>query len=102
VRADIDVGVERMNAKIRKCADAEDSVHAGCRRSRARTGAVAVRLRSGEDLKSKSIDEFLAIAHEAITSKKMITPRNDSTIGRTGAVVLASLHCTPQLAPTRL
>jgi len=33
-------------------------------------GAVAVRLRSGEDLKSKPIDEFLAIAREAITSKK--------------------------------
>ena len=32
--------------------------------------AVAVRLRSGEDLKSKPIDEFLAIAREAITSKK--------------------------------
>jgi len=28
-------------------------------------GAVAVRLRSGEDLKSKTVDEFLAIAKDA-------------------------------------
>jgi threonyl-tRNA synthetase len=33
-------------------------------------GAVSVRLRSGEDLKSKSVDEFLALAQAAIDSKK--------------------------------
>jgi len=33
-------------------------------------GAVAVRLRSGEDLKSKSIDDFLSLAKAAITTKK--------------------------------
>jgi threonyl-tRNA synthetase len=32
-------------------------------------GAVAVRLRSGEDLKSKTVDEFLAIAQETINKK---------------------------------
>jgi threonyl-tRNA synthetase len=31
--------------------------------------AVAVRLRSGEDLKTKSLDEFLALAQETINSK---------------------------------
>ena len=31
--------------------------------------AVAVRLRSGEDLKSKTVDEFLALARETINSK---------------------------------
>jgi threonyl-tRNA synthetase len=33
-------------------------------------GAVAVRLRSGEDLKTKSIAEFLKLAQQAIQSKK--------------------------------
>jgi len=32
-------------------------------------GAVAVRLRSGEDLKTKPLDEFLAIARGAIDKK---------------------------------
>jgi threonyl-tRNA synthetase len=32
--------------------------------------AVAVRLRSGEDLKTKAIDEFLSIANQTIASKK--------------------------------
>jgi hypothetical protein len=31
---------------------------------------VAVRLRSGEDLKTKSIDDFLALAQQAVQSKK--------------------------------
>jgi threonyl-tRNA synthetase len=33
-------------------------------------GAVAVRLRSGEDLKSKSVDEFLALANQSIAERK--------------------------------
>jgi threonyl-tRNA synthetase len=33
-------------------------------------GAVAVRLRSGEDLKTKPLDEFIALAQAAIASKK--------------------------------
>jgi threonyl-tRNA synthetase len=33
-------------------------------------GAVAVRLRSGEDLKSKTVDEFIALAKETVASLK--------------------------------
>ena len=33
-------------------------------------GAVSVRLRSGEDLKSKTIEEFIALATGAVTSLK--------------------------------
>jgi threonyl-tRNA synthetase len=32
-------------------------------------GAVAIRLRSGEDLKAKPLAEFIALAREAIDSK---------------------------------
>jgi len=31
---------------------------------------VSIRLRSGEDLKTKSVDEFVALAQEAIRSKR--------------------------------
>jgi threonyl-tRNA synthetase len=33
-------------------------------------GAVSVRLRSGEDLKSKTIDEFITLASDAVKSLK--------------------------------
>jgi threonyl-tRNA synthetase len=33
-------------------------------------GAVSVRLRSGEDLKSKTVEEFIALAKAAIESLK--------------------------------
>jgi threonyl-tRNA synthetase len=70
IRADIDAGVERMNAKNPQGATAENSLHAGGRGSEQEQNAVAVRLRTGEDLKAKPIDEFLAIAQETIRSKK--------------------------------
>ena len=38
--------------------------------SEAENNAVSVRLRSGEDLKSKSVEEFLALAQEAIANRK--------------------------------
>ena len=70
LRTDIDSSVERMNAKIRNAQlqKIPYMLVAGDREQE--QGAVSVRLRSGEDLKSKPVDEFLALAKEAISNKK--------------------------------
>jgi len=67
---EIDSTAERMNAKIRNAQlrKIPYMLVAGDREQE--NGAVSVRLRSGEDLKSKSVDEFLALAQEAVTTKK--------------------------------
>ncbi len=70
LRIEIDSSVERMNAKIRNAQMQKIPYMLVVGDREQEQGAVAVRLRSGEDLKSKPIDEFLAIAREAITSKK--------------------------------
>src|SRR5438128_1435887 len=70
VRVELDSSVERMNAKIRNAQMQKIPYMLVVGDREQEQGAVAVRLRSGEDLKSKPIDEFLAIAREAITSKK--------------------------------
>ena len=70
LRIEIDSSVERMNAKIRNAQMQKVPYMLVVGDREQEQGAVAVRLRSGEDLKSKPIDEFLAIAREAITSKK--------------------------------
>jgi len=70
LRVQIDAGTERMQAKIRNAQlqKIPYMLVAGDREQE--NGAVSVRLRSGEDLKSKSVDEFLALAQTAIDSKK--------------------------------
>jgi threonyl-tRNA synthetase len=70
LRVQIDAGTERMQAKIRNAQlqKIPYMLVAGDREQE--NGAVSVRLRSGEDLKSKSVDEFLALAQAAIDSKK--------------------------------
>jgi threonyl-tRNA synthetase len=70
VRVDIDAGVERMNAKIRNAQMQKIPYMLVVGDREQVQSAVAVRLRSGADLKAKSIDEFLAIVTEAIESKK--------------------------------
>jgi threonyl-tRNA synthetase len=70
VRVDIDAGVERMNAKIRNAQMQKIPYMLVVGDREQEQSAVAVRLRSGADLKAKSIDEFLAIVTEAIESKK--------------------------------
>ena len=70
IRVGIDAGVERMNAKIRN-AQMQKIPYMLIVGDREQEGnAVAVRLRSGEDLKTKSIDEFIALAQGAVQSKK--------------------------------
>ena len=70
LRADIDASVERMNAKIRNAQMQKIPYMLVVGDREQEQGAVAVRLRSGEDLKTKPLDEFIALAQEAIKSRK--------------------------------
>jgi threonyl-tRNA synthetase len=70
LRVEMDTTVERMNAKIRNAQMQKIPYMLVVGDREQEQGAVAVRLRSGEDLKTKSIDEFLSIATEAIRSRK--------------------------------
>jgi threonyl-tRNA synthetase len=70
LRVDIDAGSDRMNAKIRNAQMQKIPYMLVVGDREQEQGAVSVRLRSGEDLKSKSVDEFLALAQEAVRIKK--------------------------------
>jgi threonyl-tRNA synthetase len=70
LRVEIDLSIERMNAKIRNAQMQKIPYMLVVGDREQEQGAVAVRLRSGEDLKSKPVEEFLALAQEAIKSKK--------------------------------
>ncbi len=70
LRVDIDSSLERMNAKIRNAQLQKIPYMLVVGDREQEQGAVSVRLRSGEDLKSKPLDEFLAMAKETVASKK--------------------------------
>ena len=70
LRVEIDKSVERMNAKIRNAQLQKIPYMLVVGDREQEQNAVAVRLRSGEDLKTKSIDDFIAIAQEAVQIKK--------------------------------
>jgi threonyl-tRNA synthetase len=70
LRAQIDSSVDRMNAKIRNAQMQKIPYMLVVGDREQEQGAVAVRLRSGEDLKTKPLDEFIALAKEAIQNKK--------------------------------
>jgi threonyl-tRNA synthetase len=70
LRVEIDSSVERMNAKIRNAQLQKIPYMLVAGDREMEQGAVSVRLRSGEDLKSKPVEEFLAMAKDAIASKK--------------------------------
>ena len=70
LRVAIDASTDRMNAKIRNAQMQKIPYMLVVGDREQEQGAVAVRLRSGEDLKSKPVDEFLAIARDAIQKKK--------------------------------
>ena len=69
LRVEIDASVERMNAKIRNAQMQKIPYMLVVGDREQEQGAVAVRLRSGEDLKSKSVDDFLNVASDAISKK---------------------------------
>jgi len=70
LRVEIDSSVERMQAKIRNAQMQKIPYMLVVGDREQEQAAVAVRLRSGEDLKTKSVDEFRSIAREAIEQKK--------------------------------
>jgi threonyl-tRNA synthetase len=70
LRVEIDTSVERMNAKIRNAQMQKIPYMLVVGDREQEQGAVAVRLRSGEDLKSKSIADFLSLAKDALANKK--------------------------------
>jgi threonyl-tRNA synthetase len=70
IRTEIDASLERMNGKIRNATMQKIPYMLVVGDREQQQGAVAVRLRSGEDLKTKPVDEFIALAQAAIASKK--------------------------------
>ena len=70
LRVDLDEGVDRMQAKIRNAQlqKIPYMLVVGDREQEA--GAVAVRLRSGEDLKSKTVEEFIELALAAVLGQR--------------------------------
>ncbi len=69
LRAEIDDSSERMQAKIRHAQLQKIPYMLVVGDKEAEAGAVAIRLRSGEDLKAKPLAEFIALAKEAIAKK---------------------------------
>jgi len=68
VRAEMDDGEDRMNAKIRNAQMQKIPYMLVVGDREQEAGAVAVRLRSGEDLKSKSVDEFIALVKKELNA----------------------------------
>ena len=66
LRVDVDTGSERMNAKIRKAQLQKIPYMLVIGDKELETGRVSVRFRSGEELKSKPVDEFIALIEKVI------------------------------------
>ena len=66
IRVDLDDAAERMNAKIRKAQVQKVPFMLVVGDQESEADSVSVRLRSGEDLKAKTVDEFVALATDAI------------------------------------
>jgi threonyl-tRNA synthetase len=69
IRAEVDASSERMQAKIRNAQLQKIPYMLVVGNKEKEAGSVSVRLRSGEDLKAKPVDEFIALAREAIDKK---------------------------------
>ncbi len=65
-RVDVDTRTERMQAKIRDAQMQKIPYMLVCGDKEAEAGAVAVRLRSGEDLKAKPLSEVLEMMKKAV------------------------------------
>ena len=70
IRAEINDSSERMQAKIRHAQLQKIPYMLVVGDKEAEVGAVAIRLRSGEDLKAKPLAEFIALVKEAIAKKE--------------------------------
>jgi threonyl-tRNA synthetase len=70
LRSEVDESNDRMQAKIRNAQLQKIPYMLVVGDKEAEVGAVAIRLRSGEDLKAKPLAEFIAIARQAIDAKE--------------------------------
>jgi threonyl-tRNA synthetase len=70
LRAEVDTSLEWMNAKIRNAQMQKIPYMLVVGDREQQQDAVSVRLRSGEDLKSKRVDEFISLAQQAVRSRK--------------------------------
>jgi len=70
LRVEVDDGAERMQAKIRKAQLEKIPYMLIVGNREMAEGKVAVRLRTGEDLGPKPVEEFIAMAKEAIEEKR--------------------------------
>lgn len=69
LRVEVDDSGDRMRNKIRKAQEQKVPYMLVVGDREVENGQVAVRLRSGEDLKGKPVDEFVAMARKAIDEK---------------------------------
>jgi threonyl-tRNA synthetase len=69
LRVEVDDSSDRMGNKIRKAQEQKVPYMLVAGDREVGSGQVAVRLRSGEDLKGKPVDEFVAMARQAIDEK---------------------------------
>jgi threonyl-tRNA synthetase len=70
LRTEVDSRSERMQAKIRDAQLQKVPYMLVVGDREAEAGAVAVRLRTEEDLGARSVEEFIAMAQEAIEEKR--------------------------------
>jgi len=71
-RAELDDTADRMNAKVRKAQLEKVPYMLVMGDKEAEAGTVSVRLRSEENLGPRPLDEFIAMAHQAIADKKNV------------------------------
>jgi threonyl-tRNA synthetase len=71
LRVEVDDRSERMNAKIRDAQLKKIPYMLVVGDKEAATNAVAVRLRSGEDLKAMPFDQFVTMAHRLVEAKSL-------------------------------
>lgn len=69
LRVEVDDTRDRMGNKIRKAQEQKVPYMLVVGKREVEANAVAVRLRTGEDLKAKSVDEFQAMAHAVIEAR---------------------------------
>jgi threonyl-tRNA synthetase len=70
IRVNVDLRTERMNAKIRDAQMQKIPYMLVMGDKEAASGAVAVRLRSGEDKGAMAVEEFIALAKKAIENRE--------------------------------
>jgi threonyl-tRNA synthetase len=69
LRVEVDDSSDRMGNKIRKAQEHKVPYMLVVGDREVENGQVAVRLRSGEDLKGRPVDEFVAMARKAVDDR---------------------------------